>query len=862
MCNFAEDDSEPEVEYWSENEDDLLSDIDPPPQPFNSSCIETVSSSSRTLSLWILHFLMFLQTSFRLSDIVMAHMLHFFSALFVVLGRFSQVGNEIAQCLPTSIYKARLLQNCPKFSRYVVCKKCHSIYNFADCIDGLSFCRRSKRCSYRRFPHHPYRSMREPCGALLLKTVQLANNCVHFYPNLTYCYLGLETSLQVLLEKPKFFTDCELWRSRKVSDGEMKDVYDARIWNEFLHYNGEPFLLEEGNLAFILNLDFFQPYKHVQYSLGAIYMSVLNLPRGIRYKQENTILVGLIPGPHEPEHDLNTFLEPLLQDLLKLWNGYELYVASSNCKKKIRGALLCVACDLPAGRKTCGFLSYTAHLGCSRCLKKFSGTVGSFDYSGFDRENWQMRNGADHAKTALDLTNITTKTALEKAESESGCRYSVLLKLPYFDAPRMLVVDPMHNLFLGSAKYFLKKILIRREFITEDQRALIQERVDSFIVPPSIGRIPSKIKSGFSSFTADQWKNWVLYYSIICLRDILDDDKLNCWRHFVLACRLLCSKTLTMEEAKLGDALLLYFCKRVERIFGRECITPNMHMHCHLYDCILDYGPLHGFWCYAFERYNGVLGAMPNNNRSIEVQLMKRFLQDNLILSVPLPQEFSEDFTPLFPSAQQSGSLADTLSTESPLDSKGWTLQSLEPSLHLPKYCTHHVLDSSQKECLTELYSRLHSVSQSDISINSVYFRYSSVEIYGKTIGSFNSRTATSSMVVIRCDSNLLTSHGSSLTSATGNISYRVARINFICKHVADVHGVPKSHILVSLSWFKCHPKTTNFGQSVSVWYHDIFELETLHNLIPIHFVHSRCVALIDKLDGESVLFASPCVDF
>ena len=146
-------------------------------------------------------------------------------------------------------------------------------------------------------------------------------------------------------------------------------------------------------------------------------MSVLNLPRSARYKQENTILVGLIPGPSEPEHDHNSFLDPVVEDLMRLWSGVDLFVPSSNCTVRIRGALLCVACDLPAGRKTCGFLSYSAHLGCSRCLKKFSGSVGSFDYSGFDRDNWQARNGPDHARIAGILKDMPTKTALEQAES-------------------------------------------------------------------------------------------------------------------------------------------------------------------------------------------------------------------------------------------------------------------------------------------------------------------------------------------------------------------------------------------------------------------------------------------------------------
>ena len=35
---------------------------------------------------------------------------------------------------------------------------------------------------------------------------------------------------------------------------------------------------------------------------------------------------------------------------------------------KLCCALLCAACDLPAGRKLCGFLIYTATYGCSCCL--------------------------------------------------------------------------------------------------------------------------------------------------------------------------------------------------------------------------------------------------------------------------------------------------------------------------------------------------------------------------------------------------------------------------------------------------------------------------------------------------------------
>ena len=52
----------------------------------------------------------------------------------------------------------------------------------------------------------------------------------------------------------------------------------------------------------------------------------------------------------------------------------------------------------------------------------------------------------------MDMQNFITATATEAAESKAGCRYSELSRLPYLDAPKMLTIDLMHNLFLGTFK--------------------------------------------------------------------------------------------------------------------------------------------------------------------------------------------------------------------------------------------------------------------------------------------------------------------------------------------------------------------------------------------------------------------------
>ena len=40
----------------------------------------------------------------------------------------------------------------------------------------------------------------------------------------------------------------------------------------------------------------------------------------------------------------------------------------------------------------------------------------------------------------------------------------------------------------------------------------------------------------------------------------------------------------------------------------------------------MDYGPSHAFWCFSFERYNGLLGSFHTNQKAIEPQIMRKFI--------------------------------------------------------------------------------------------------------------------------------------------------------------------------------------------------------------------------------------------
>ena len=342
--------------------------------------------------------------------------------------------------------------------------------------------------------------------------------------------------------------------NRFIGSGNLSDVYDGAIWKEHMSLTNPQ---TPNTLGLMLNIDWFKPFKHLTYSVGVI-VTIMNLPHFCRHKQENVLTLGIIPGPSEPKHDLNSFLNPIVTELLELEQGAIMtHSSGKNIVEQIniRCLLLAVACDLPAVRKTCGFLSHAAKLGCSKCLKEFPGKPGEMNYFGFNRSTWLLRSNAQHRRDVNKIRHASTQKIRNSMESDFGCRYSELLRLSYFDPVKMHVIDLMHGLFLGTAKKMLE-IWQSLEILKKSHFQSIQEIVDAMKVPSDVGRIPRKISSGFSGFTADQFKNWALIYSIPALFNFLSKEHIECWRHFVLACRKLCKHEIHKDEITVSDLLL------------------------------------------------------------------------------------------------------------------------------------------------------------------------------------------------------------------------------------------------------------------------------------------------------------------
>lgn len=231
-----------------------------------------------------------------------------------------------------------------------------------------------------------------------------------------------------------------------------------------------------------------------------------------------------------------------------------------------------------------------------------------------------------------------------KLESSYGTRFFVLAFLPYFDTIRMTVIDSIHNLFLGSVKNLLK-IWKELGYLNKANLEKIQEKKDSFIITHEVGKIPKKIICGFDGFNADEYKTVLLLFSIYSLYGIIPSRDLNCIRKCLLACTCLCKKIISKSDITVAHELLIQFCKKLELIHGKERVTPNMHLYLHIKECILDYGPVYGFWLFSFQIYNDMLGSLPNNKKNIEPQIIGLFCSESLILNISEPKMYRENFS-------------------------------------------------------------------------------------------------------------------------------------------------------------------------------------------------------------------------
>ncbi|EUC56821.1 transposase family Tnp2 protein [Rhizoctonia solani AG-3 Rhs1AP] len=469
------------------------------------------------------------------------------------------------------------------------------------------------------------------------------------------------------------------WRSRPSQQertvDEAGNVRDQSRANPLVALKSLPY-----GFSCSLNTDWFQVTREGNYSVGACYLVLDNIPRHLRFLRENICLVLIMPGPKEPNgYALDQMLAPLIEELLQLEQGVEINIREGRDAPIYRDQLVYAElsqhiADLMARIKMGGGAGLKSELNfCLYCRARLSSLSVPAGFIHLPYRDPQE-----------DLNNAYFWRSLETAEERkaffdfTGNRFTALHELPGWHTSTSSPPDAMHLLYLGVMNWILIRTLFQPGMLTksrptdEDPVARFNACLDQMWMPKNFSRLPPKLGQTNTKIKADQWKLatrlvFVPLYMAFRLGDVIPN-----------ACVPRGNKSSTGAKNQTSRAKALHRerqkhyatigrpqdCPRVEDCFPSRnlrfhykqvlsysiatgtldkrtvtpaeiefgaqlletiCIDyaenniplpPNFHMMMHLEEPMLKYGSLYNSHVWALERANGVLSGMKHNGHS------------------------------------------------------------------------------------------------------------------------------------------------------------------------------------------------------------------------------------------------------
>ena len=877
---------------------------------------------------WFIYFLLIWKGLNVISDKAIGKLLAFLGTFWALCGDMNPFMKSFSSAFPSTLYKLRraMGQGKDNFEMYITCPKCYKLYtnkpitcandgNMHMCREEISVISRLKKTpAWKRLVAEKAKSNARKTkgrnergktnqssargGRRGTAQSQVENSPVigkpdqremvkrHMYCNTAlmkqsmsatgsklkarkvYCYKYFIESFQSYLLQPNFEALCSEWRQLRPTTnlGHWGDMYDGKIWKGLLDADSKPFFLDSHSFGILLNVDWFCPFERRRdISVGVLYAVIVNLPRAIRFKRHNVIIIGIIPNLEKEPFHLNHYLGPFITELQQLWTGKMMKTHTFPEGKRVRVALIGVAADIPAARKMCGFVGHNARKGCSKCLKEFPGAVkDGFDFSGFDKEAWPMRTKEIHHNSLREINQIRVKSVRKKLESARGARMSILTRLPYFDVVTQHVVDPMHNLFLGTAKKMID-IWVKREKMNKKTFPKIDEIIaTAFSVPGDVGRVPNHFASNWGCFTAHQWMMWTLIYSQFVLEEVLHEEDWQCWMIFVKAVKKIVKPVVSQDDIDSADRLFQVFGTKVAELYGNMAVTCNMHLHAHLRECIMQFGSVYGFWLFSFERYNGILTSYNSNGKEIEIHLMREFLAHNELVSAgwKLSDRFRKQFRPHF----GPEILQQSLMSCQPVENTRYPLvfSNIADRVVLPKYRKTYELNEEALRLLVETYKSLYPSECTKIQVTAKYTLFNSIQLDQVLIGSIQGERSLKSSLVYTDDEVTREASPSDLTNSEATEGTKIARVRYFMMHDLVIRGETLQHLFARTLYFHLDNNNNNmrYGEGVYIYHEDKIEPASPKTFLPVQHIKGRvAVARTAKLNGLQAAITLPLKD-
>lgn len=107
--------------------------------------------------------------------------------------------------------------------------------------------------------------------------------------------------------------------------------------------------------------------------------------------------------------------------------------------------------------------------------------------------------------------------------------------------------------------------------------------------PCEITRTPQSIQN---KLKASEWKYFLLYYSFLCLNDLMPQKYVKHWLLFVYSIYVFSKTKFSVNEYKKAETALHQFVFNIEVLYGKENMKYNVHMMLHMPHYVQQYGAI------------------------------------------------------------------------------------------------------------------------------------------------------------------------------------------------------------------------------------------------------------------------------
>ncbi|KAF7348742.1 hypothetical protein MVEN_01393300 [Mycena venus] len=485
------------------------------------------------------------------------------------------------------------------------------------------------------FPDANIQTLKLPAAATLVPTpmkrsVHIAKS--HAFksdgrPRKTFTYVPLIPRLVAYFKNAEM-VDRMSYRGDYKPDADMKDVFDSANYR----------ILRDRFVTTVLLRS-----SAAKKTCWPLILFNYNLPPEIRFHLKHILCVGVIPGPKKPQ-DADSFLWPLIEELLKLELGVSAFDISASEKFALRAYLTTVFGDIPAISMIMRMKGHNGRVPCRMCnIVGLPGTSGTTHYLPLDRSshpavvntdgirtydplNLPMRTHDEILDQAREVQFAGGPTEKERLSKQYGIKgVPILSSLSSIFFPLSFPYDFMHLIYENVVKNLVLLWTGNYKGLDTGTGSYeLQPKVWEAIgaataaagstIPTAFGARPPDVSKDRTACTADTWSFWLLYLGPVLLHRKF--EKRIYYDHFIEFVKLVntCLQfkytpaDIASIRAGFAKWVLQYEKLYYQNSPDRLSACPlTIHVLLHIADGIEAAGPVWAYWAFPMERFCGRL---------------------------------------------------------------------------------------------------------------------------------------------------------------------------------------------------------------------------------------------------------------